>query len=56
MAGCPDYYFKRRIVTENLYGVDIEKGALANLQAASVAVAGFYDVQRHGGSPAKHRL
>ncbi len=28
MADCPEYYFKRRIVTENLYGVDIENGAL----------------------------
>ena len=28
MAGCPKYYFKRHIVTKNLYGVDIENGAL----------------------------
>ena len=28
MTGRPDYYFKRRIITENLYGVDIENGAL----------------------------
>ena len=28
MAGRPEYYFKRRIVTKNLYGVDIEEGAL----------------------------
>ena len=28
ISGCPEYYFKRLIVTENLYGVDIENGAL----------------------------